>query len=421
MKKLILTAAACAAIVAEALTVTDVTARQRWPWNNLVDVDFTINGVSGEAYYIDISATAAGGEKKLCATSFETEPIAATGRNRVVWNLGADYPNFKADDLRVTVTATPFSDSTPLYLVVDISGGTAAAKWPVRYTTAAPVHTAGVADPCKTTELWLKRVKAGSGTDGNGNGGAYSNEGYYKAHGYILTNDYYLGVFALTQAQCMNICDATYSKFTNETYRATRPVDSVHPKWLRRPYFDSSEPDAELTSSSVQGGFIMYNLRDKTGMKFDLPTEWQWVHACKAGGTDIHYGATTSDIRYADNSSPADGDANYSTANQGDWPAEYGTSYVDAYAPNPWGFYGMLGNVWECCLNKNSKGSIEKDVTYTDPMGPSGNDRMRARRGGAWNATWATSVSYYYFAQDPDTASNVDWKSGARICLTIGK
>ena len=128
MKKLILTAAACAAIVAEALTVTDVTARQRWPWNNLVDVDFTINGVSGEAYYIDISATAAGGEKKLCATSFTTEPIAATGRNRIVWDLGTDYPNFKADDLSVTVTATPFSDSTPLYLVVDISGGTAAAK-----------------------------------------------------------------------------------------------------------------------------------------------------------------------------------------------------------------------------------------------------------------------------------------------------
>ena len=160
MKKLILTAAACAAIVAEALTVTDVTARQRWPWNNLVDVDFTINGVSGEAYYIDISATAAGGEKKLCATSFTTEPIAATGRNRIVWDLGTDYPNFKADDLSVTVTATPFSDSTPLYLVVDISGGTAAAKWPVRYTTTAPTHTMGVADPCKTTELWLKRVKA---------------------------------------------------------------------------------------------------------------------------------------------------------------------------------------------------------------------------------------------------------------------
>ena len=36
-----------------ALTVTDVTARQRWPWNGLVDVDFTITGAAaGEKNYI---------------------------------------------------------------------------------------------------------------------------------------------------------------------------------------------------------------------------------------------------------------------------------------------------------------------------------------------------------------------------------
>ena len=58
MKKLVLTAAAFAVLAAQALTVTGVSARQRWPWNNLVDIDFTINGDSGEAYCIDISATA---------------------------------------------------------------------------------------------------------------------------------------------------------------------------------------------------------------------------------------------------------------------------------------------------------------------------------------------------------------------------
>ena len=235
--------------MAEALTVTDVTARQRWPWNNLVDVDFIINGTAGEAYYIDISATAAGGDKKLNATSFTTEPIAATGRNRVVWNLGADYPNFKADDLRVTVTATPFSDSTPLYLVVDISGGAAAAKWPVRYTTAAPVHTAGVADPCKTTELWLKRVKAKdvTFTAGSGNGG----DNWYAQHTCVLTNDYYLGVFALTQAQSYNICGQYYSSFTNEAHRATRPVDSISPTDCRNPNFEQLAYICLYTATSV--------------------------------------------------------------------------------------------------------------------------------------------------------------------------
>ena len=95
-------ALAIAAFAAPAAEITGVASRQRWPWNNLVDVDFTINGVSGEAYYIDISATAAGGEKKLCATSFTTEPFAATGRNRIVWDLGADYPEFRANDVRIS-------------------------------------------------------------------------------------------------------------------------------------------------------------------------------------------------------------------------------------------------------------------------------------------------------------------------------
>ena len=47
MKKLMMTAATFAALSASAaITITDVSARQRWPWNGLVDVDFTISGVA---------------------------------------------------------------------------------------------------------------------------------------------------------------------------------------------------------------------------------------------------------------------------------------------------------------------------------------------------------------------------------------
>ena len=91
MKKTIMLAAAFAAIAASAaVTITDVAARQRWPWNNLVDVDFTIGGVAqGSAYYVDVSATYDNGNRSLVAKTFETEPIAAAGKNRIVWNLGA--------------------------------------------------------------------------------------------------------------------------------------------------------------------------------------------------------------------------------------------------------------------------------------------------------------------------------------------
>ena len=340
-------AALCASAVP---TVTIDSVTQRWPWNNLVDIDFTISGTAeGEAYYVDVSGTYDNGNRSLFAKTFATEPIAATGKNRVVWNLGADYPEFKADDLVISVTVTPFSDSTPVYLVVDLSGGGSAVSWPVRYTTTAPVHTAGVEDPCKTTELWLKRVKAGTITMG---GGSYDS---YPSYTCTLTNDYYLGIFSLTQAQSQNIGYKVAltgyqgakwgAYFTNESCRATRPCDTLRYTFLRQPYYDSSNPDAALT-----GDGIIKRLRDKTELNFDLPTEWQWEYACRAGRAKAIYPSGTTE-RYSNNSNPP-ADYQYKD-NKTMWEATYGTSYVDTYDSNAWGFYGMIGNVYEITLNNN--------------------------------------------------------------------
>ena len=54
MKKHVMTAAAFAALSASAaITMTDVSARQRWPWNGLVDVDFKIGGGHGYTQKFD--------------------------------------------------------------------------------------------------------------------------------------------------------------------------------------------------------------------------------------------------------------------------------------------------------------------------------------------------------------------------------
>ena len=412
MKKLIMLTAAFAALVTEAaLTVTDVTARQRWPWNSLVDVDFTVNGNEGEAYAIDISATAAGGDKKLCATSFDTEPIAASGkRTRIVWNLGADYPNFKADDLEVTVTATPFSDATPVYLVVDISGGMSAASWPVRYTTTAPVHTVGQNDPCKTTELWLKRVKAGTIMMGKSI--------YYTC---TLTNDYYLGVFSVTQDQIVRMgYNASNSgdhgcSFTNTLYRATRPADSCKYAGLRGSYYNPANESTFTPSSGV-----LKNLNDRTGLSFDLPTQWQWEYACRAGSTPgstaaWYDGCTANDFRHKGNSKPTQNYEWYSE--QGMWSEDYGTSYVDRYTPNPWGFYGMLGNVREVCVNAPTTMTIGD--TVFEPQGAESSSRYQLGKGGYWGDAYTSATSYVNTDVDPWNSTLFYW--GARICLTIKK
>jgi len=43
--------------VANAATVSDVTARQRWPWNGLVDIDYTIIGDDTENTAIAVKVT----------------------------------------------------------------------------------------------------------------------------------------------------------------------------------------------------------------------------------------------------------------------------------------------------------------------------------------------------------------------------
>ena len=416
--KIIISVAAFAVIAADAaITITDVTARQRWPWNSLVDVDFTISGATpGEAYAIDLTATAGGGAATFCAKSFATEPIAANGQNRVVWDFGADYPNCHEEDFSITVTATPFSSAKPLYLVVDLSNGENATSYPVRYTTQAPVHTAGQNDPCKTTELWLKRVKAGTFTAGGG-----THDTWYKSHTCTLTQDFYLGVFELTQAQVsliksgnFKITNTTfykrnYSLFTNETYAATRPVDSFRLDEVR-----GSDYSSWPSTKTITGDCVCKRLQDRTGLAFDLPTEWQWEYACRAGTTDEQY--PNAEYRCNANSQPPTEYEWYSEQQM--WGEDYGTSYVDRYAPNPWGFYGMLGNVREWCINTYQSG-ITAGSNWTDPTG-SGNNAQRILRGGHWGQETPychTGVAFNNASYG--NGASARFYHGARICLTI--
>jgi len=69
---------------------------------------------------------------------------------------------------------------------------------------------------------------------------------------------------------------------------------------------------------------------DDTAIGFRLPTEAEWEYACKAGTTGVRYGDLESIAWYKDNS-------------------EHKTQNVGQKAPNPWGLYDMLGNVWEWC------------------------------------------------------------------------
>jgi formylglycine-generating enzyme required for sulfatase activity len=66
---------------------------------------------------------------------------------------------------------------------------------------------------------------------------------------------------------------------------------------------------------------------------YRLPTDAEWQYACKAGTSGYRYGPIDDIAWYADNSGGRVHD-------------------VGGKAPNPWGLYDMLGNVWEWCWDR---------------------------------------------------------------------
>jgi len=141
---------------------------------------------------------------------------------------------------------------------------------------------------------------------------------------------------------------------------------------------------------------------DGDGLQFTLPSEAQWEYACRAGTAEATY-AGPLEILGANKAPILDKVAWYGgnsgkdfELEKGDdssgWPEKQydhrkaGTMPVKMKSANPWGFYDMLGNVWEWCEDA-WQGSHEGAAPDASPRQGSqqGGDSRRVIRGGSWN------------------------------------
>ena len=91
-----------------------------------------------------------------------------------------------------------------------------------------------------------------------------------------------------------------------------------------------------------------------------LLTEAEWEYAARAGTTAARYGDLDQVAWYDGNSGGK-------------------THPVAQKAPNAWGLYDMLGNVWEWCSDWYGEYKEEKN----DPTGPASGE-SKVLRGGSW-------------------------------------
>ena len=143
-----------------------------------------------------------------------------------------------------------------------------------------------------------------------------------------------------------------------------------------------------------------------SGLKITLPTESQWEYAARAGtATPYSFGSVFDGTQ-----GNSDGTQPYGTETPGKYLAR--TAPIYSYAPNPWGFYNMHGNVREWVLDVYGPYPTEP---VTDPTGAAEGAHI-VDRGGGWLGHTKYCRSAYRVAHDPGYKNS---RLGMRIVLEV--
>ena len=196
----------------------------------------------------------------------------------------------------------------------------------------------------KGISIEMVRVEAGTFTMGATPEMEYPWNDEKPTHQVILTNDYYIGKYEVTQALWQAVMGKNPSKFKGDNL----PVENVS-------WDDCQEFISKLNSV--------------TGKAFRLPTEAEWEYAARGGKKSRGY-------QYSGSNNISD--VAWYTDNSGSK-----THAVGSKQENELGIYDMSGNVWEWCQDWYGTYSSSSQV---NPTGAASGSR-RVFRGGSWRIT----------------------------------
>ena len=372
---------------ASKVEVTNIKCQQRYPWNGMVDIDYTVTSDDPNAdvwvYPIGYDKDSNTSMAPRSLTGDGVDAPVSNGTFRMTWKVTDDYPEFHSTAFTVKMIA--LTGSAP-YMVVDLSDGVDALSYPVTYLSSVP--EGGWGDEYKTTKLVLRLIPPGSFMMGSPSDES-GRSSYEDLHGVVLTKPFYIGVFEVTQKQYQLVMGANPSYLKGDM----RPVEQVSYNNIRGSVNGAGWP----THNQVDANSFMGRLRSKVNMLFDLPTEAQWEYACRAGtssGLNIgSYNNGANRIAAARHSYNA-----YNSGSDHVYDGKGGYTYhtkVGCYKENVWGLYDMHGNVYEWCRDFWNYGLGTAGVI--DPVGANrgySSGVERVYRGGYWDS-WSQIRSAY--------------------------
>ncbi len=364
---------------------------QRWPWNNKVDITYTITDgqdVADEVYRrLQFTINVDGETIDVDGNTLAAD--TTEGQHMVTW-IPPKELKVKSDNCKIS--AAIFSSDVPSgddYMIVNLNTGTVTYEGlcvnqeasNIRYNTAL----------YKTTNMVFRKVvKGGKYRTGNGGGSLYQ-ANYPKD--WVTDRNFYVAIYQTTQWQYEKLMGVNPSGTDNKKNKdgnlaAHRPVDTVSWNELRA----STEPTAALPKVGKPGeGSFLQRLNFLTGnvFSFDLPTEAMFEIAQLAGRIS----------NYSFDGNVSDYVVHRGVASQ---TSPWTTLAVGSKKPNDWGLYDTSGNVMEWCLDDTGRADLS---TAPDIFTPSWTQAPYRRvRGGPQFMEWQGTQSQYaaYRGGTPD-------------------
>ena len=361
------------ASAAPSITVNSVV--QRWPWNNLVDINYTVSGGQDKAcgVYCNVTFTANINGRSYPVTAYAD---ASDGTHTATWKVPEGIVAEGCTiDATIAASAIPSGNE---YMIVDLETGMTTYEGMASQDAANARYNTG---EYKTSKMVFRKVPKTAESD-YPNGYRTGHPDFYDTpyncrnapYDWKTTKDFYIGVFMVTQKQYEKICGtgSNPSVFTKANTKVAgdvieyRPVDSVTWSGLRG---EASLPTNTVVPNASGSFLERFNHITQIGAGitgFDLPTEVMFEIAQRAGSTNKYVWGDAPSTLYAvsKQNSGAANDNNLGT-----------TLAVGTLLSNSWGLYDTTGNIYEWCRDDADRYSLSQ---VTDPFKPNWNPNQSA-------------------------------------------